>query len=172
MGETSRAFDDAKELGLEDALKNIQISYLIDGSIRIELSEEAKSSPEKMDKNIAEAQYQLGKCYELGSGVVRDHANAVRWYSIAAEQGHVEAKFSLGRCYFYSIGADKDLVKALELFAEAAEQGHAQAQFELGICYIKGIGLKKDKKIAKMLFGLAAKQGNESAKQVLEKYFS
>ena len=37
----------------------------------------------------ARAQNSLGVMYSEGRGVVRDDADAVRWYRLAAEQGHV-----------------------------------------------------------------------------------
>ena len=48
-------------------------------------------------RKSAEADYvpsqkELGSCYETGSGVEKDDAEAVKWYRKAAEQGDEEAK--------------------------------------------------------------------------------
>ena len=45
------------------------------------------------------AQYNLGVMYDQGDGVTEDHAEALRWYRLAAEQGHAEAQFNLGVMY-------------------------------------------------------------------------
>ena len=37
------------------------------------------------------AQYQLGKCYEYGIGVLTDKREAMRWYRLAADQGQSDA---------------------------------------------------------------------------------
>ena len=38
----------------------------------------------------------LGRIYASGSGVVRDDAAAVRWFSLSAEQGFAAAQYGLG----------------------------------------------------------------------------
>jgi hypothetical protein len=44
-----------------------------------------------------DAQFNLGLMFENGQGVVRDKAEAVRWYRNAAAQGHAVAAAALGR---------------------------------------------------------------------------
>ena len=41
------------------------------------------------EQGDADAQFNLGVMYETGGGVLQDYAEAVRWYRLAAEQGHV-----------------------------------------------------------------------------------
>ena len=48
-----------------------------------------------VDEVHARAQYNLGSMYSNGDGVPRDHAEAVKWYRKAAEQGHQEAQSKL-----------------------------------------------------------------------------
>ena len=43
-------------------------------------------------KGNAEAQYSLGWSYYHGEGVLRDLREAVRWYALAADQGHADAQ--------------------------------------------------------------------------------
>ena len=45
----------------------------------------------------AEAQFQLGECYENGDTVNKDLQQAANWYRMAAEQGHEPAKEALKR---------------------------------------------------------------------------
>jgi len=44
-----------------------------------------------------DAQYRLGESYEEGKGVEQDQKEAVKWYRLAARQGHVNAKAALSR---------------------------------------------------------------------------
>ena len=48
------------------------------------------------EQGHAEAQYNLGVCYEKGEGVAQDSSEAVKWFRQAAEQGVAEAQFWLG----------------------------------------------------------------------------
>ncbi len=43
----------------------------------------------------AGAQFLLGSRYDHGQGVTEDDAEAVRWYRLAAEQGHASAQYYL-----------------------------------------------------------------------------
>ena len=47
------------------------------------------------EQGVADAQFNLGNCYENGEGVKKSYAMAVHCYTKAAEQGNVWAKFSL-----------------------------------------------------------------------------
>ena len=47
------------------------------------------------EQGHAEAQFNLGICYEDGDGVEWSYTEAIKWYSKAADQGHEEAKFLL-----------------------------------------------------------------------------
>ena len=47
------------------------------------------------EQGHAEAQFNLGICYEDGDGVPWSYIEAVKWYTKAAEQGHEEAKMLL-----------------------------------------------------------------------------
>ena len=55
----------------------------------------------------------------------------VRWYRLAAEQGHVDAQFSLGMRYLEGRDVQVDLGEARKWLEAAAMQGHAEAQFQL-----------------------------------------
>ena len=43
---------------------------------------------------VCRSAVQLGVMYSDGQGVPQNDAEAVRWYRLAAEQGHAEAQFS------------------------------------------------------------------------------
>src|SRR6266581_506625 len=50
-------------------------------------------------QGVAEAQYNLGVCYDKGLGVEKDAVEAVNWYRKAADQDHAMAQFNIGSCY-------------------------------------------------------------------------
>lgn len=79
-------------------------------------------------------QLRLGTNYYLGEGGVEvDHAEAVRWFELAAAQGLAQAQFNLGFCYSTGVvvggvSLRHDLERAAELFRLSAEQGHQGAK--------------------------------------------
>ena len=58
------------------------------------------------------AQYRLGLMYENGQGVPQDYKEAVKWYRLAAGQGHAHAQYNLGIGYAYGQGVLQDNVMA------------------------------------------------------------
>ena len=60
----------------------------------------------------ADAQFQLGVRYAVGSDVAQDYSEAARWFSAAAEQGHILAQSNMGAYYWAGRGVEKDLNKA------------------------------------------------------------
>ena len=44
----------------------------------------------------AESEVELGLRYDKGEGVVKDHAEAAKWYRKAAEQNYAEAQLQFG----------------------------------------------------------------------------
>ena len=51
------------------------------------------------DQGHASGQLNLGVMYDNGEGVLKDDAEAVRWYRLAADQGDAAAQFNLGLMY-------------------------------------------------------------------------
>jgi TPR repeat protein len=101
--------------------------------------------------------------YDKGEGVPKDDAEAVKWYRLAAEQGHAHAQFRLGAMYHSGDGVPKDQARAAEWYTKAAEQGNAEAQARLGRLYRIGAGVLKNDAEAAKWFALAARQGHEGA---------
>ena len=100
--------------------------------------------PEDAEQDDAEAQCQLGVCYEFGYGVAKSLEQAAGWYRKAAEQGYAGAQYSLGDCYYYGKGVEEDKRKAVKWYQEAAERDNAGAQCNLGYCYEMGNGVEKN----------------------------
>ena len=111
----------------------------------------------------AAAQYQLGRIYDTGKGVPKDHSEAARWYRMAAEQGNVAAQYDLGVMYSHGQGVPEDQNEAAHWFKIAVDQGHTEAKFELSDMYENGRGVPKDHIEALRLYRLAsAEQGSAS----------
>jgi hypothetical protein len=111
----------------------------------------------------AEAQFNLGVCYDFGEGVQKDPQKAAEWYLKAAEQGHPKAQFKLGVCYEYGEGVRKNPQKSVYWYSKAAEHGDAEAQFILGVRYEEGDGVNKNAREAARWYKEAAEQGHPKA---------
>ncbi|MBA0902129.1 MAG: sel1 repeat family protein [Candidatus Nitrotoga sp.] len=61
--------------------------------------------------------------YHNGQGVVSDHAEAVRWWRLAAAQGNVNAQSGLGVMYGNGKGVTRDYVRAHMWFDLGAASG-------------------------------------------------
>ncbi len=57
-------------------------------------------------------QYNLGQMYNNGEGVLQNYKTAVKWYTLAAEQGHASAQYNLGVMYTNGDGVTENYVKA------------------------------------------------------------
>ena len=107
---------------------------------------------EAAEQGHADAQFQLGRLYDLGRGVPQDDTKAAFWYQKAADQGHEDAK---------------DELFELQLMSDPSTK--AALQFSMGMGYLEGKGVSQDYAKAAELFRLAAAQGHEEAKNHLNK---
>ena len=99
--------------------------------------------------------------YANGEGVPEDDAEAVRWYRLAADQGHAYAQHNLGWMYDNGEGVVEDDAEAVRWYRLAADQGHADAQHNLGWMYDNGEGVLQDNVTAHMWFNIAGANGAE-----------
>ena len=70
----------------------------------------------------------LGVRYNTGEGVPKDDAEAVRWYRLAAGQGHAKAQGALGAMYTLGRGVLKDSVLAHMWWNIAGANGNEAAR--------------------------------------------
>ena len=113
----------------------------------------------------AEAQYKLGKLYEVGIDVGKDLVEAMKWYRKAAENGHAEAQYMLGHYYRSGFVVAQNYAEAVAWYRKAAEQGHPEAQERLARCYVSGRGVERNLDEAEMWL----KKAVASAKEATEK---
>ena len=119
------------------------------------------------ERGNAEAQYNLGACFENGNGVNQDFAQAAQWYAKAAKQGLADAQVALGILFATGHGVKEDISAACDMFRRAAEQGDIDAQVYLGRQYLVGEGVKQDWSEAKKWLYPAAEKGDDRAQNML-----
>ena len=82
--------------------------------------------------------------YESGQGVLRNDAEAIKWYRKAGEQDDAVAQFNLGVIYAKGEGVSPNHAEAALWYRLAADHGLAGAQFNLGMMYAEGQGVPRD----------------------------
>ena len=85
----------------------------------------------------------LGLCYEEGTGVEKDDAQAYEWYRKSAEAGDAYGMALLGGCYKCGKGVEKDDAQAYEWYRKSAEAGDEIGMGLLRLCYEHGTGVEK-----------------------------
>lgn len=111
---------------------------------------EADSTMRAAKKGEAEAQYKLGWKYDRDS----NYPEAMKWYKLAAAQGHIEAANNVGRMYS-NRGTRENNAEAAKWYRLAAEKGDKRGQHELAGEY----GFLDDYAEAMKWYKLAAAQG-------------
>jgi TPR repeat protein len=139
-----------------------------------EVNEPVTSSSEPNTTEMSsEDQFNLGEKYRKGEGVPQDYKEAMKWYLLAAEQGHAGAEHILGWGASLGSGVPENYYKeAVKWYRLAAEQGHAFAQRELGDMYYYGLGVTHDYTEAVKWIRMAAEQGDVEAAQTLGVMYS
>lgn len=106
-----------------------------------------------------EAQFQMGVNFYWGLGVPQNFTEAVKFFHLAASNGHSSAQTFLGHCYYWGNGVPQDLGEAVEWFQKAVDQDNGAAQLNLGTCYELGKGVREDSVKAVKLYTLVAHRG-------------
>ena len=118
-----------------------------------------QSNSHESNATVMETNFDTGiKHYQSGN-----YTEAVRYFRLAAEQGHAGAQYNLGVCYTKGYGVTQNNNEAVRYYRLAAEQGHAGAQYNLGLCYFNGYGVTQNYIEAVKYFRLAAEQGHAEA---------
>jgi len=125
------------------------------------------------EQGDAGAQNNLGHLYFGDAQDVvppQDFAEALKWYSRAAEQFHASAYFSIGVLHLLGRGVPRDQIEAFKWIRASAEQGYEYAQYFLGNAYANGWGevIPQDDAEAIKWMRKAALQGNLDARRYLK----
>ena len=75
----------------------------------------------------------MGAAYATGDDVPQDYAEAVRWFSMAAEQGHVVSQATLGAYYWAGRGVPQDQVKAYFWSVLAQAGGDEASKYRVSV---------------------------------------
>jgi TPR repeat protein len=114
-------------------------------------------------KGDADAAFNLGQAYRLGRGVPADSSQAKKWFSAAANKGHVDAQVSLGLLLF----DNGDRAEAMSWLRKAADKGEPRALLVVGTALFNGDGMKQDPVLGYAFVSRAAAQGLAPAKSTL-----
>lgn len=92
-----------------------------------------------------------------------DHAQAVYWFTQAAEAGDNEGLALLAFCQLEGLGLPRDVVQARAQLERAAERGSLLAQFHLGRALVSGWGGEPDAARGVAMYRAAAARGHADA---------
>ena len=71
--------------------------------------------------------FDLAVAYDFGDGAEQNYSLAAKYYTLAAEQGHVGAQYNIGNMYRIGQGVEKDIPKAKMWLGKASASRHAIA---------------------------------------------
>ncbi|MCA0872595.1 caspase family protein [Seohaeicola saemankumensis] len=120
------------------------------------------------DAGSPEAQFELAKLYERGTGVPQDEARALELYRAAADQDFADAINDLGFLHYQgALGLPSDPKKALALFERAADLRHPQAQFNFAALIDDGLIASKGPEDAAQYLYAALRSGSSDVLNLL-----
>ena len=123
---------------------------------------------EAAQKGDVHAQHNLGWAHHNGRGAPQNYPEAVHWYRLAADQGHVSAQSTLGDLFLFGApGVEVDRAEAARFFRMAAEQGDLLSQKNLGLMYKQGGVVQQSDAAAVRWFRQAAEKGYAPAQYSL-----
>lgn len=64
---------------------------------------------------------------------------AITWYRLSANEGHIESQMALGRHYWTGDLVEEDQQEAFYWFMSASQAGHPDAHYMLGLCSSEGV---------------------------------
>jgi TPR repeat protein len=156
----------------ESIVKSVETALKV---TRVTIKQSAETTLEQLreaaEQGDADAQYKLGRCYDDGTGVLKNLIEAFKWYYKAAEQGLSAAQFMIGHCLMTGEGVPKDSVEAFKWYRKSAEQGFSPAQVNLATCYRHGQGVPQNMVEAAKWYHKAAEQGVAEAQSSLGYFY-
>lgn len=115
-----------------------------------------------------EAQFELAKLYERGTGVPQNDAQALELYQQAAGQNYADAINDLGFMHYQGgLGLPADPRRALTFFERAADLRHPQAQFNFAALIDDGLIPTKGPGDAATYLYQALRSGSSDVLQLL-----
>ena len=150
------------------------------GSIAMVASASSRSLADELDLASALAEagdpagfYRLGRLYETGREVEKDHFEALRYYEEAANRGHLEAQFSAALIMLGALpGSPHSPNRAFHWFSQAAAKGHSMAAYFMAMSYRAGEGVSPDDQKAFEWYRRSAQHGNGRAMHGLAQMYA
>lgn len=163
IGHTVRVEWRAARHDSEGVLPFVQGVTLVAGRDDPEL-DRIRTAAEEEGDGAARARNTLGVWYEKGRhGLPKDPAEAVRWYTAAAEAGEPLAMHNLGDCHRDGVGVPQDEARAVEWYNRAIEAGNPIGYEDLGDLHMR----RGRKDAARAMYRKAADAGRASARKKL-----
>jgi uncharacterized protein len=110
----------------------------------------------------ADAMFYLG--HLAGESSPREEVEALKWYTAAAEAGHLEGAHWMASYLYHGFGANRDVSRALKVFEMCAVRGLDASQWKLGQHYL-ATGERRNEAVKWLR--LAAAQGHPDATRLL-----
>lgn len=123
---------------------------------------------------MAQDNLAMGKnYYRQGNAPLGDNyfPYAVKYLSLAVEEGFGEAAYLLGDIYNRGCGMEIDVAKAAECYKKALELGYDYGETELGAIYLTKMGDEESKEKAFDLLKTAVAKGEKKAKWYMALYY-
>ncbi len=111
-----------------------------------------------------DAQFEVGKAYFTGNGLPLNKIEAVKFFKMAADQGHIVSETLMGT--FYSMGDGGlviDQAESMKWFRRAAVKGSSNAQLSLGVAYKDMTDTPNNHITAYAWYAISRAQGDELA---------
>lgn len=118
-------------------------------------------------RDIAHAQYLVGRMYQDGVGIDQDYQTAIGWLEKASNQNWDEANGALLELYEVGLGIPTNTAGLLTWHLRAAKLGNPAAQTQVGVIYENGEGTKKNMNEAAKWYQRAARQGDANGQFLL-----
>ncbi|MBW2293954.1 MAG: sel1 repeat family protein [Deltaproteobacteria bacterium] len=123
---------------------------------------------ERANRGDPGAQYRIATMWMTAEPGKRDYAQALEWYTRAADAGHAQSQSALGRLLVNGFGlAEPDFEAGRRWLELAIEHGDSSAVYNLGMVYERGQGVPVDLVRAISLFRRAADLGLLNAQNAL-----
>jgi TPR repeat protein len=118
-----------------------------------------------------EAQFRIGRLYDLGEGVAISYQTARKWYLLAAKKKHPIATYNLAVQHWHGRDVPEDRERASQLIHEAAILGSTKAQGTLGSMYLNGQHVREDHEEAVRWLEMSVRQGDRASQGLLSVLF-
>jgi hypothetical protein len=147
----------------------IVVTFLLVHSVAAQISPTTSQELRKRaEAGDPQAQFELGRACEEGTGASQDDALAMEWFRKAAEHGSAQAQNSLGVMYAQGRGVQRDKEEAVRWYRKAAKQGLSEAMYNVAIAYYNGEGVGGDMNHAYTWMMGAARKGVAPAAEALQ----